>query len=265
MFNNLIESSSHRQELKRRGSFFLFTTLTYALMVAVGGIASIYAYDARLAEQNYEQVITMLPPEPAPVTPDKPTVPDKPRGDNNKPAIAEREVAMLSTNRPERPPDMVSAQPNKVPPLPDGPVRITDRNWDPPVQPGGGNSAGSGGARIIQPRTVILEEDPPPPPVNPPTPKIVRSTRVLNSEAIRLPVPPYPMLAKRTCIQGKVNIQVLIDEEGRVISAQIVSGHAMLTGAAREAAMQARFSPTMIGDQPVKVSGVIIYNFVLNQ
>ncbi len=46
MFNNLIESSSHRSELKRRGSFFLFTTATYALLFVLAGVASIYAYDA---------------------------------------------------------------------------------------------------------------------------------------------------------------------------------------------------------------------------
>ena len=60
MFNNLIESSSHRQEFKRRGSFFLFTVGTYFLLFMITGVASIYAYDANLGEQNYEVVITML-------------------------------------------------------------------------------------------------------------------------------------------------------------------------------------------------------------
>jgi len=31
----------------------------------------------------------------------------------------------------------------------------------------------------------------------------------------------------------------------------------------QQAALQARFSPTMLGEQPVKVSGIITYNFVL--
>jgi len=64
-------------------------------------------------------------------------------------------------------------------------------------------------------------------------------------------------------IQGVISVQVLIDETGRVISAKAVSGSPFLTVEAQKAAYQARFSPTLIGDQPVKVSGVITYNFVL--
>ena len=60
MFNNLIESSSHAGEFKRRGSFVLFTTATYALLFLVAAVISIYAYDARLEEPTTE--ITMLSP-----------------------------------------------------------------------------------------------------------------------------------------------------------------------------------------------------------
>jgi protein TonB len=70
-------------------------------------------------------------------------------------------------------------------------------------------------------------------------------------------------MAKRMRLQGSVSIQVLIDEQGRVISAKAVSGSPFLTIEAQKAAMRARFSPTRLGDQPVKVSGVITYNFVL--
>ncbi|HEX5601436.1 MAG TPA: energy transducer TonB, partial [Pyrinomonadaceae bacterium] len=61
-----------------------------------------------------------------------------------------------------------------------------------------------------------------------------------------------------------VSVQVLIDETGRVVSAKAVSGHPLLTLDAQRAALQARFSPTKLGDQPVRVSGVITYNFVLS-
>jgi TonB family protein len=60
-----------------------------------------------------------------------------------------------------------------------------------------------------------------------------------------------------------VAVQVLIDETGRVVSAKVVSGHPLLTLESQKAAMQARFSPTIVGEQPVKVSGVITYNFVM--
>jgi len=62
MFNNLIESQSHRREFKRRGRFLLVTTAVYALFFVVAGIASIYAYDARLDAQNDESIISMLVP-----------------------------------------------------------------------------------------------------------------------------------------------------------------------------------------------------------
>ena len=71
-------------------------------------------------------------------------------------------------------------------------------------------------------------------------------------------------MAKQIHLQGQVNVQVVVDEFGRVVSAKAVSGHPLLIIEAQRAALQAKFSPTKIGDQAVKVSGVITYNFVLN-
>jgi len=62
-----------------------------------------------------------------------------------------------------------------------------------------------------------------------------------------------------------VSVQVLVDENGTVVSAKAVSGNAFLVNEAQKAAFQARFAPTRLGDQAVKVSGVITYNFVLQQ
>lgn len=60
-----------------------------------------------------------------------------------------------------------------------------------------------------------------------------------------------------------VTVQVLVDEGGNVVSARAVSGHPLLQQSAVSAARQAKFSPTMLSGQPVKVTGVITYNFVL--
>jgi len=264
MFNNLIESSSHRKEYRRRGSFFLLTTATYAVLLLLSGVASIYAYDARLEDQIYQEVVTMLPvPEPDPAPPAPASQPDRPRAaDNNRSTVPERAVPMLDVDRPEVVPEDVSAKPNKVLPLPPGPVRITGRDWNPMPSGGGSGSSGSGGTRIVPPASVVLEVDPPPLP--PPVNRVVKASReVLKSKAISLPKPIYPPLAKQIRLQGTVNVQVLIDETGRVISAQPLEGPPLFIHEARKAALQARFSPTMIGDQPVKVSGVITYNFVL--
>jgi len=86
---------------------------------------------------------------------------------------------------------------------------------------------------------------------------------VLNGKAISKPQPPYPPIAKAARASGTVTVQIVVDETGRVISASPVGGHPLLQQAAAQAARQARFSPTLLSGQPVKVSGVITYNFVL--
>ena len=48
---------------------------------------------------------------------------------------------------------------------------------------------------------------------------------VIQGNAIRKPAPPYPPIAKAARAQGAVQVQVTISEEGRVIDAQVVSGH----------------------------------------
>lgn len=77
---------------------------------------------------------------------------------------------------------------------------------------------------------------------------------VLNSEALNLPRPPYPAIAKAAHATGTVTVQVTIDESGRVISAHAVSGHPLLQQAAVQAAYQAKFPPK-------KLTGVLTYNF----
>jgi TonB family protein len=85
---------------------------------------------------------------------------------------------------------------------------------------------------------------------------------VLNGKAIELPKPVYPPIARQAHVSGTVVVQVVIDEKGNIISAHAVSGHPLLQGVCVEAARGARFSPTKLMGQPVKVTGVITYNFV---
>lgn len=85
---------------------------------------------------------------------------------------------------------------------------------------------------------------------------------VLNGKALELPKPVYPIIARAAHASGTVVVQVLIDEEGNVVAAHAVEGHPLLQAAAVNAARQARFSPTTMEGEPVKVTGVIQYNFV---
>jgi TonB family protein len=85
---------------------------------------------------------------------------------------------------------------------------------------------------------------------------------VLNGKAIMLQRPEYPAVAREAKASGNVTVEVTINEEGNVISARSVSGHPLLQSAAVTAARQAKFSPTKLSGQPVKVNGVLVYSFV---
>jgi TonB family protein len=263
MFNNLIESSSHRREFKRRGSFFLFTTATYALLFAIAGVVSIYAYDARLEDQNTEIVTLLSPVDFSTQAPATPHITNAPKGNSTKQAFYERKAPMVSVAHPEIAPDKISTTPNVYLPLPDaGIIKFSGRDVDLSV-PDGSGGPGDGVRQTNSSRAIVpVIEIPPPAMVQKPVPKVI-DKKIINSEAIELPKPPYPPMAKEMHVQGMVSVQVLIDETGKVISAKAVSGSPFLTAAAQRAAYRARFSPTLIDDQPVKVSGVITYNFVL--
>jgi TonB family protein len=99
------------------------------------------------------------------------------------------------------------------------------------------------------------------PPKAPLTSKAPISGGVLNGKAISLPKPAYPPIAKAAKASGTVVVQVVVDERGNVISAHAVSGNPLLQTAAVEAARGAKFSPTKLSGQPVKMTGVITYNF----
>jgi len=109
---------------------------------------------------------------------------------------------------------------------------------------------------------VNLDSEPPPTPAPRPILKPV-SGGVLNGTAISLPPPIYPDAAKRSRTSGVVTVDVVLDETGKVVSASASSGPTMLRDAAVQAALKARFSPTKLSGQPVKVSGVINYKFAL--
>jgi TonB family protein len=100
-----------------------------------------------------------------------------------------------------------------------------------------------------------------------PTPSDGRTVTggVLDAKAISKPQPPYPALAKAARAAGVVTVQVTVDETGHVVSATPVSGHPLLHAAAVEAAKQARFAPTVQDGEPVRVSGVLTYNFLAEQ
>jgi len=87
------------------------------------------------------------------------------------------------------------------------------------------------------------------------------SAGVLNGKAINLPKPDYPADARAAGIEGVVVVQVTIDEQGNVIEARPMSGPKQLQAVSVLAAQQAKFSPTLLSGEPVKVTGILIFNF----
>jgi protein TonB len=109
-----------------------------------------------------------------------------------------------------------------------------------------------------------MDSEPPPAPSPRPILKPV-SGGVLNGTAISLPSPMYPETARRFRVSGVVTVEVVVDEKGQVISAEATSGPPALRDVAVQAALRARFSPTKLSGQPVKVAGTINYKFALTQ
>lgn len=84
----------------------------------------------------------------------------------------------------------------------------------------------------------------------------------INNGAVLLGKPVYPAAAKAVRATGKVEVQVTINELGYVISAQAISGHPLLRSAAVKAARESKVRMTFLEGIPVKVTGIIDYNFV---
>lgn len=265
MFSNLIESNADMSAFKRRSSFFLFTVAAYALILFAAGVIGILTYDARVEAQATDLTLLDWIPPVKQVTPEgpQPVRPTRPHVASNAPVDPHitqpvRTAAQTDTTDPRAIPDAIATTGTQLPPAV-GPIKIGTQNLD-PVSVGPRLPACVMCADITPPRVVETETPPP----LPPKPTTIRATsKVILANVVDLPKPIYPTIAKQAGIQGAVNVQILIDETGRVISAQAVKGSPMLTKAAEDAARRARFTPTRLGDDPVKVSGVIVYNFVL--
>jgi TonB family protein len=98
-------------------------------------------------------------------------------------------------------------------------------------------------------------------PSPPAQPARVVTGGVLNGSALNLPAPLYPEAARRMRTSGMVEVEVVIDENGKVLSAKAVSGPAIFRENAVQAALHAKFTPSKLSGQPVKVTGKIVYNF----
>ena len=269
MLDQLVESKSHAAEDTRRSGMLLTTFVIMATILMSAWLYSLFAKDYGMGAGDLSLETLVAPPviEEAPEP-----EPEKPPEDQKAPNVDIRKELIASmTETPPKVPDKVSSEASKIPPRdPNKYTAIGDRNYSaanaPPADYRGPvNTTGTGSDSGVTGGGGTGEtggDTPPPPPPKPkPVPKQI-SGGVLNGKATSLPKPPYPPAARAVRASGAVSVQVLIDEHGNVVSASAVSGHPLLRAAAVSAARNAKFSPTQLSGQPVKVSGVITYNFV---
>jgi protein TonB len=176
---------------------------------------------------------------------------------------------MARTDEPDFVPTTTSAVPNSGLSRPNYNFQITPGTETTAGSPTGtgrdSNGPGTGdGLTASTPKAEDIKPDPEAPPEIKPVKPVMKSLGVVNGIAISLPKPAYPTPALTLNVQGKVDVQILIDETGKVVSAKAASGHPLLRSAAERAAMTARFKPTLLSTVPVKATGVIVYNFTKN-
>lgn len=83
----------------------------------------------------------------------------------------------------------------------------------------------------------------------------------LRGKLLNNPKPIYSTEAKIAGIAGKVEVEVKIDEAGNVIEIESVNGNEILAKSASDAALQAKFSPTLCDGKATKTVGIIAFNF----
>ena len=271
MFDRLIVSGPAGARIRSRRNYFLVSTLAVVSLALTAVIASIYAEELSLGTDNFELAVLLPPVEMPAAQPPRPRTPAAQAPIAAASQLPTRREPMASVERPELVPKTVSTAANTQRSIPLG-SRFTQEKFDSdPVgsdgngRDTGGNNNGSSGLASDQPVAQHTPDTEPPPARKPEPQRIppVVTRGVVNGQASYLPKPNYPPAALAVRVQGKVDVQVLIDESGKVVSAKAVSGNALLRSAAENAARSARFTPTTLSDIPVKVTGVIVYNFNL--
>lgn len=280
MLDQLVESKSNAKENARRSGFFATTFVVLILALLGTLVYSLFAKDYSMNAGDLELSALVAPvavqeEEPPPPPEEKPQPQQKiaPNADVRK------EVLQDITETPKDVPK-ISDQKSTIPPRRANVLTVqgttnlnardaVDSNYKGPVSTNNQGVKGAGGTPNTGSETGGSEPPPPPPPpaaTPKPTPKPVPKTisgGVLNGKATSLPQPAYPPAAKAVRAGGTVTVQVKIDEGGNVVSASAVSGHPLLKAAAESAARRAKFSPTQLSGQPVSVTGIITYNFIL--
>ena len=263
MLDQLVESKSNTAENTRR-SEFMVAVLVIAVLTVIGlWTRSLFAhqYDMGGDDLALTTLVAPVPVEDEP-EPEKPKEPEKQASADTRKEL----IANINQSPPKEIPPPSVEKNTKMTIRENFNVKLgdTDANTGTMVERGGGRVTddGGGGGNLTAteaPKAESGADEAPPPKKAPPR---TISGGVLNGKATSLPKPAYPPAARAVRAGGACTVQVTISESGGVISASAASCHPLLASAAVSAARGARFSPTLLSGQPVKVTGVITYNFV---
>jgi protein TonB len=264
MLDQLVESKSHSVENTRRNELLLGVMVLSIVALLTAWTTSLFGKDYGMGSGDLE-LSTLVAPVPVPEEEPPPKPEEKPQPKDPNVDIR-KELIQNIMQSPVKPPDTTSVERNKVKEMRMNTLTALGssdsdaKNALPDTYKGPVNTSGTGtDAPVVNNND--KEDEPPPAAVKKAPPKTI-SGGVLNGKAISLPKPTYPAAARAVRASGAVQVQVLIDETGKVVSASAAGGHPLLQQAAVAAARGARFSPTLLSGQPVKVSGIITYNFV---
>jgi protein TonB len=265
MFNTLSISTINRRR-KRTAKFFLGTAVFYLLSVAAAFALSIVIANPQLADTSAHSalmIVPMMPEASQPSTPAAPRSSSQQAATRNDPT----HVRDLADIRAANTPAPKSSAVYNGPPMP-GRVGSETGFGGGEYIPG---AIGSGIPDGREHGEVTKPPQPPDPPkqvaqIEPKVNRLVKlPSSVLQGKAIVRHTPDYPALAKQSRLEGSVSVEVIISPDGRVESARAVSGHAIFRVAAESAAKGWRFGPTLLNGMAVQVTGVIVFNFRLNQ
>lgn len=266
MFERQIGYDLAGKKQSGRSPYFGFSVGLVSMLFASFLVASIFADDFSLSGENLEMTSMLAltaASEPEETEPDKPTTTPS---HSNPSAVPTRTALVARVDEPQLIPDKIGVEASKVPPMPKGSVLVDNFNYDPPTSgtsrpdgPGASDTSARtfGPKDASTPKVNEIDRDLTPPPVD----RKPRYIGVVTSKATFLPKPPYPEMASRLGLSGSVTVQVVIDEKGRVVSANASNGNMMFRDAAERAARQAKFTPTYLSDVPIKVTGIIVYHF----
>jgi protein TonB len=277
MLDQLVESKSNRRENKTRGGYLLTTFVLVVGLCFSAVLWSLFAQDLGMGNDEFE-LSTLVTPVPISENAPSASLPKQVKHEQSPKTKSDeitRQTNILRVEEGLLAPDKISVVPNMQKARPNGFFLQKDGiENDIPSSSGNDNGRADGvgiglsNNQTAQAENVEKAKLPPPPEIKKPVTETAQqpkkpliSTGVINGKAKYLPKPVYSAAAKALNVAGDVSVQVLIDEAGNVVSAKAIDGHPLLKIEAEKAARNAKFDPTLLSNQPVKVSGVIVYKF----